>query len=161
MNTVLVLWCMMSTIPFNVQPVEVLKSLIKLVFPKSMIVFGPKTRYFDLSSWSSEKGLGPTLIQLDGTPSRNTGKIICQWTGRATKNPRSPLESSRQVEPRSMYLVQFCVINFDLFFQNNFQNNVQKSSNQVDSDSHWILVCQGLRSFWGALVCWRIDFLVS
>ena len=51
---------------------------------------------------------------------------------------------------------------FDLFVQNNFPNNAQTKIYQAESDSpRQILLCRGLRSFWGAPIRTGIDFLVS
>ena len=50
-------------------------------------------------------------------------------------------------------LVQFCVIHFWPFFQNNFKNNVWTSLDQAESDSSCkILFFRGLRSFRGVCV---------
>ena len=58
-------------------------------------------------------------------------------------------------------MVQFCKSHFDLFFQTNFPTNAQTSLDQAESDSpRQTRLCRGPRSFYGALVCWQIDFLV-
>ena len=98
-------------------------------------------------------------IQLDWTSNMNRQKNN-SWKKniRATAIPRPPLESSRQEESRSAWSI-FVKFIFDLFFQNNFPNNAQTKVDHADLDLlRQILICRGLRPFWGASVCTRIDF---
>jgi len=79
---------------------------------------------------------------------------IAEKTERATTIPRPPLESSWWGESKSALTI-FVKLIFDLFFWNNFLNIVQRKSKQSDSPCR-ILVCQDIRSFWGA--CPAIEF---
>ena len=59
-----------------------------------------------------------------GPQQRHTSKLICQQTKMATTNPTL----LRQYQKLSVMRIQicwvyFCLVNFHLFFQNNFQNN--------------------------------------
>ena len=74
---------------------------------------------------------------------------------------RPRTESSWRGESRSAWS-SFVKFIFDFFFQNNFQNNVRTLLDQAESESpRRILVCRGLRPFWGASVCKGIERLVS
>ena len=56
-------------------------------------------------------------------------------------------------------LVYFCKIYFWSLFQDNVPNNAQTKIDHADLDSpRRILVCRGLRPFWGASVCTGIIF---
>ena len=115
-----------------------------------------KTRFgysqYPISSTKAYSWIGP--------PVHAHGKLIPEKTRRATTNPRPPLESSRREEVKYAVSI-FCVIHFDLFFKIKFPNNVRTKIDTVDLDSPCrILVCQGLRSFWGDSVRTGVNFLV-
>ena len=58
-------------------------------------------------------------------------------------------------------LTIFVKLIFDLFFQNIFPNNVRTKIVRAEWNSPLrILLCRGLKSFCGVLVCSGIDFLV-
>ena len=79
--------------------------------------------------------------------------------GLCTTLPRPWTNSSQREESKSGWSI-FCVARFDLFFKITFQIMPKKHVDHADFD----LPCQTLlfrclRSFWGASVCWGIDFL--
>ena len=95
---------------------------------------------------------------LDWTSSRRTRKVNSQKIIRAATISRPPLESSWQGEIRLEWSI-FVKFIFDLFFQNIFPNNAQTKIHQAELDSpRRILVCGGLRPFWGPLDWWQINF---
>ena len=63
-------------------------------------------------------------------------------------------------EENSDTLCLFLCDPFSISFQNNFSNNVRTKIDTAESDSprRTTLLCQGLRSFCGALVPWGIGF---
>ena len=80
-------------------------------------------------------------------------------TRRVTTHSRPRTDISWRGESNSTVHIFMWPI-FDLF-QNNFHDNIQAKVCTADLDlSRQILLCWGLRWFWGASVCWRIDFLV-
>ena len=77
---------------------------------------------------------------------------------RVTKILRLCTKISRRGESRSTVSIFVWSI-FELFFQNNFPNSVQTKIDTVNLDSPCqILLFRGLRPFWGASVCWGINF---
>ena len=86
-------------------------------------------------------------------------KSIWRKTRRVTTIPRPPLESSQQGEFRSAWYI-FVWSNVYLLFLKTFENRVPAKIYQADLNSpRRILVCQGLRPFWGASDRWKIIFL--
>ena len=76
-----------------------------------------------------------------GPPVETHEKSIAGKMVRAKTIPRPPFESSWQEEPKSALTI-FVKFIFDLFFQNNFPNIVQRQIVKVQLDSpRRILVC--------------------
>ena len=116
---------------------------------------------FVVKGWPCDEGIPSwALCNTAGLdPSRNTQKINCRKTARATTIPRPPSESFWRGESKSALTI-FVKFFFDLFFRNKFPNIVQRKIVKKESDSpRRILVCRGLISFWGALVRPAIDSL--
>ena len=100
-------------------------------------------------SWAGTIKLHPPKTAgLDPRPQVKTHeKLIPGRTRRAATNPRPPLESSRQGESR--YLPGKILYHpFNLFFQNNFPNNVRTNIYPEESFlPRRILLYRGLRIF--------------
>ena len=95
-----------------------------------------------------------------GPPVDAQTKTICQQTERATTNPRSRTKSNWREQSRSAWSI-FVWFTLTSFFKMTFQiTSKQKDQEKLDSPRQ-TLQYWGLRSFGSALVCWKIDFLVS
>ena len=100
-------------------------------------------------------------VQLDWAPSKHTRKINFPTNRKGYYKSETTIEkfSTRKTQ---IFQIYFAVIFYwPLIFKTSKHITLTKIEPANLDSPHRILVCRGLRPFWGVSVCWEIKFLVS